>query len=113
MAFRKEKLSSLLTELISEYMKTRVQSPSSAITITRLEISDDFKKVVIFVTMYPEDTQRETMRILKKERVKLRKTVGKSLTTKFIPSFEFRIDEGEKSRQRIEELIKEWKKNNA
>lgn len=104
-SFRKEKFSSLLAQLISGYIQKHIQSESKATTLTRLDVSDDFKKVVIFVTMYPEETQRKTLESLKKDLPELRKEIGKKLKMRFLPSFEFVIDEGEKNRMKIEEII--------
>lgn len=110
MAFRKQKLESLLSKLISEYLEIRLRATAAAITITRLEVSNDFKKALIFVTIYPENKTQKVYNELRKAAKQIRKMIGEKLSMKFTPSIEFTIDEGEKNRARIEELITKWKK---
>ncbi|MDP2676289.1 MAG: ribosome-binding factor A [bacterium] len=106
MTFRKEKLESLLTRLISGYILIHLHYAEARITITRLDLSPDFRKAIIFVTIEPDEKPKEALHELKKLLSPLRKHIGKILTIRFIPMFEFRIDEGEKHRARIEELIR-------
>jgi len=105
MTFRKEKLESLLIRLISEYILIHLHYAEARITITRLDLSPDFRKAIMFVTIEPDEKSKEALYELKKILSPLRKHIGEALTIRYIPVFEFCIDEGEKHRVRIEELI--------
>lgn len=105
-SFRKEKLTSLLIRLISEYILIHFQYTHARITVTRLDLSPDFRKAIIFVTIEPDEKSKEALHELKKLLSPLRKHIGGSLTVRFTPVFDFCVDEGEKHRIRIEELIR-------
>lgn len=112
MSFRKEKLASLLMRLAAEYLLRRGVSAGAYANITRIDLSPDFKKALIFVTIEPEEQSEEALRALRKLLPSLRREVAKKLFIKFIPLLEFQIDTGEKKRARIEELIEKLSAEN-
>ena len=77
----------------------------SIITITRVETSKDLKTAKIFISIFPENKEKETFGILKKKADELRKYVGSRIKMKFLPHLEFEIDKSEEARQKIEEIL--------
>lgn len=112
MPFRKEKLASLLKRIIREYLFLHFPPGREFTTITRIDLSPNFKKAVIFVTIDPEEQSEKILKKLQKTLPAIRKDVASKITIKFIPSFECRIDKGEKNRARIEELIEKLSAEN-
>jgi ribosome-binding factor A len=101
---RQEKISSLLQELASEFIR-RESSSTSLITVTKANVSRDLRKSTIFVTVLPDDKQEAAMEFLRRKRSDFRDFVKPRLTTKILPMFDFEIDTGEKHRQRIDEVL--------
>ena len=100
---RQEKVNSLLRRFVSSFL---VKEKSSAIvTITRIETSKDLKIAKIFISIFPESKETETIKLLKLKTGELHKFIGSRIKMKFLPHLEFEIDKGEKERQKIEKLL--------
>jgi ribosome-binding factor A len=100
---RKEKVEELISHLASEFIN-REASHKSLITVTRVFLSEDFKHCDIFFTVFPENQINSALDFLKRQRSDFKLFFkGKSKVGQ-IPFFDFAIDEGEKARQRVEEI---------
>jgi len=100
---RLEKVNSLLRQLTAEYLAKEINS--CLLTITRVETSNDLKSAKIFISIFPEDKEKEILRFLKSEVGELQQFIGSKIKMKFLPRLEFEIDKAEKSRQKIEEIL--------
>lgn len=101
---RQEKVDSLLKSLTAAFLTK--ETAGVIITITRLETSKDLKLTKIFISIFPENKEVETLKFLKSKTGELRKFIGSQIKMKFLPVFDFEIDKGEKARKRVEELLK-------
>lgn len=77
----------------------------SMITITKVELDQDFQKAIIFVTVFPDHKQNAVLDFLKRQRSEFKHFIKSKTKLSKIPQFDFMIDLGEKSRQRVEEII--------
>lgn len=77
----------------------------SLITVTRADISPDFKNVTIFFTTLPENQQTTALAFLTRKRKDLRDYLKKHLKTRIIPFVDIAIDIGERNRQRIDSIL--------
>lgn len=106
MTLRQEKINSFIRELASEFILKKIAAQGALITITRASISSDLKNLKIFVTIYPEKKESQTLTELKKRHRDWQEYLAKNLKIRFLPRSEFLIDKGEKSAMKIEELLK-------
>lgn len=111
MDFRAEKMTEEITHLAGDFI-TNESNHTSLITVTKVELEKDFKKALIFVTVLPETQENAAMDFLKRQRSDFKHFVKKKSRMSRIPQFDFIIDAGEKSRQRIEEISHEIKSGN-
>ena len=113
---RQEKVNSLLKDLAASFLSRESGMVSAAlITITHIETPKDLspcgrsavgrKSAKIFISIFPENKEKETLNLLNEKKGELRKYIGSQIKMKFLPFLEFEIDKGEKSRKRIEELL--------
>ena len=105
MPYHDEKLSELIRELAAEYLQ-RESNLQSMITVTSVRTFDNNKEATIYVTVFPDDKEKAAVDFLKRKRSDFREYVKDKSSIGHIPFFDFEIDEGEKNRQRIEELSK-------
>jgi ribosome-binding factor A len=84
----------------------RESSGASLITVTRADISRDFRHCTIFITVMPENKEEAALDFAKRMRSELRHYVMKRLPIKVIPFFEIEVDFGEKNRLHISELLR-------
>ncbi len=106
MAERKEKMANFIKEQTASFL-ARENNNTSLITVTGSDISPDFKRATIYITVLPESKENEALSFTKRKRAELREFLKKNMATKVIPFIDIAIDLGEKNRQKIDELLRE------
>ena len=102
--FRNEKIKNNIKELAALYIE-REAGPTSLITVTRVIMSTDNKKATIMISVLPREKEKAAYGFIKRNLGELRKHVTKNLRINPIPFLDVQIDEGEKNRQKIDELL--------
>ena len=100
---------SLIQKLAAEFIEREINPANTLTTVTRLEINPSFKEVRIFVSVWPEAKESGVMGALFRAKKDFYEYMKENFKIKYMPSFEFRLDEGERARQRIEEILKKDK----
>jgi len=77
------------------------------ITVTRVDLSKDWKRAIVFVTTIPDGREGDAMIFLKRTAGDMRAFFKKHGRMKHIPHLEFMYDAGEKHRQHMDQLVKE------
>ncbi len=77
----------------------------SLITITNAELSNSRDKITFFVSVFPEEYEGPALGFLMRKRGECKKYLLRNTNMKRIPHVEFAIDEGEKNRQKVDELL--------
>ena len=80
------------------------------ITITRVDISPDLRRALIFFTTIPENRQADAEIFLKRSASEFRQFLKKEAALRRIPHIEFMLDAGERHRQHIDEVMQEINK---
>lgn len=101
---KKEKIIGIIHKAASEFIQ-RESNRNSMITVTRIEFSDDLKNATILFTVYPEQKEEAAIDFLKRNRGDFRRFVSDKTKIGQLPWFDFQIDHGEKSRQKIDTMI--------
>ena len=76
------------------------------ITVTRVLLSPDGKRATIMISVMPQDKEKAAYGFIKRNLGELRKNISKNLKINPVPFLDVEIDEGEKNRQKIDELLK-------
>jgi len=105
-AERQGKLSNLLKKLAADFLQEE-SSGKSMITVTNCIVSDNMKTAEILLTILPEEEEVSALNFAKRKRKDFKKYIKSNARLKYIPFIDFEIDKGEKSRQRIDELLRE------
>jgi ribosome-binding factor A len=77
----------------------------SLLTVTGVEMSKDEKNATILFTVFPETLEKTALEFAKRKRSEFKSFVRENSTLGRIPFFDFRIDLGEKNRQKIDGLL--------
>jgi ribosome-binding factor A len=104
--FKQERTTQEIKEAVARFVQ-RESSNTSLVTVTRLHLGEGFKNAIIFVTVLPENQEQAVVDFLNRKRREIQHMLRKETKVGRIPHFEVRIDEGEKSRQRLDELANE------
>lgn len=102
--FRNEKIANRIKELSALFIEKEA-SPTSMITVTRVVISPDKRYAKIMISVLPREKEKAAYGFVKRNLGELRKIIVKDLRISPIPYLEVEIDEGEKNRQKIDELL--------
>jgi len=102
--FRNEKIKNNIRELAAIYIK-RESGVTSMITVTRVLMSTDGKRATIMISVLPREKEKAAYGFIRRNLGELRKYVSKNLKINPIPFLDVNIDEGEKNRQKIDDLL--------
>lgn len=102
--FRNEKIKNNIKELSAIYIE-REAGNSSMITVTRVLLSEDSKRATIMISVLPAEKEKAAYGFIKRNLGELRKYISKNLKINPIPFLDVMIDEGEKNRQKIDDLL--------
>ena len=103
---RNIKVANQIKELAAEYLG-RENNRTSLITVISCNTSPDLKKATIFITVLPNSKEHDALDFTKRKRPEIRDYLKKKMNLKIIPFLDVRIDEGEKNRQKIDELLRQ------
>lgn len=99
-------MANLIKELSATFLG-REANNTSLITVTGATCSPDLKRATIFISVLPEGREHTALDFTKRKRRELREYLKKNLQIKNIPFIDVEIDQGEKNRQKIDELLRE------
>ncbi len=102
---RKERVCALLRNLISSFIKSEDLALGSVITISTVELSKDIKTAKVFVSVFPEEKEKETIKLLEEKSRELYNYLSPRLKMRFTPKITFLPDKIAKAERRIEELL--------
>lgn len=103
---RNEKVANIIKELSAQFLG-RENNRTSLITVTSCSVSPDLKRATIFITILPDSKEAVALNFVKRNLGEIREFIKKNLEIKIIPFLDVAIDQGEKNRQKIDELLRE------
>ncbi len=84
----------------------RESNHESLITVTRSNMTSDFKNVTIYLSILPESQAEKAIAFAKRVRTDFREYLKQKTSMHPIPTVDFVLDLGEKNRQRVDELTR-------
>lgn len=103
---KQERIKALLRNLASSFTRKEIDSgPGVILTVMRVETSGDLRWVKIFVSVFPENKEREISQLLKSKSRQFHDSLKHQLRTKFLPLISFEIDRAIKLEREIEGLV--------
>ena len=105
---RHVRVAEALAHMAGEYF-AREKPRDSLVTVTHAELSDDFKNVLVFLSILPQTEEQSALKFAKRARSDFREYIKNHSRFSPIPTVDFEIDFGEKNRQRVDELTRKNK----
>lgn len=109
MSERQAKVGNLLKEHVATYVLHEA-NPNPMITITRVDMSPDLKRAIVFFTTIPDGREEDALIFLKRNGTDLRRYLKQKSLFKRIPHLDFMVDAGERHRQHIDEVMQQIEK---
>ncbi len=105
MSIKHEKIVSLVRQLAAYYLEQQ-SNGISLITVTDCQLSEDSKYATIFITVFPDRFEEAALNFAKRQRADLRNYIKEKAKMGVLPFIEIELDQAEKQRQRIDDLLK-------
>ena len=106
MSERQAKVGNLLKEHIATFVLHEANT-DPMITITRVDMSPDLKRAIIFFTPLPDGREDDAQVFLKRNGSEMRNYLKNKAQFKRIPHLDFMVDAGERHRQHIDEVMQQ------
>ena len=103
---RHERKEEIIHRLAAEFVRDN-SGKSSLITVTRVELYGKGKEARIFFTTLPESEEDTAEKFLVRKTNEFKTFVRDHSRLGVLPYFHFKIDYGERNRQRLDELSRE------
>lgn len=103
---KREKIGAMIHRLVAEFVRDEA-SGTSLLTITRVELSPTGKEAKIYFTTLPEKREDTALKFLIRKTPEFKIYLRDKSRIGFIPHVDFKIDYGERNRQRLDELSEE------
>ena len=108
MSNRTLRVNELVQREISDILRRRYQAEAVALTVTEVRVSPDLRDARVFVAVVGDaDFAKEKIRWLRHEAGAIRAEVAKRIVLKFLPKFEYVLDDAADRAVRIVRLIDE------
>jgi ribosome-binding factor A len=102
---RDQKLKDIIREAAAEFLQ-RESNYTSLLTVTDISLSDRGNQSTIFFTVLPPDKEKAALDFVKRKRAEFREFFKNKARMRALPFFDFEIDNGEKNRQKIDEIAR-------
>jgi ribosome-binding factor A len=108
MSNRTVRVNELVQRELSAILRQRYQSETVAVTITEVRVSPDLRDARVFVSVIgDEETATQKLRWIRSKATEIRQEIGRRIILKFLPKFEYRLDESTERSTRMQRLIDE------
>ncbi|MEJ0053404.1 MAG: ribosome-binding factor A [bacterium] len=105
MSFKVDRTASELTHLAGAFIAENANR-DTLITPTRAELGSDLKNATVLVTVYPYEKTPQALAFLNRNLREFRQFLKDKGHLTVLPNVSFVEDEGEKNRQRLDELFR-------
>ena len=108
MSNRTVRVNELIQREISDILRKRYQSEAVAVTITEVRVSPDLRDARVFVSVVgSEDFAAEKIRWLRSKAHEIRDEVARRIVLKYLPRFEYILDESVIKGARVLQVLDE------
>jgi ribosome-binding factor A len=104
---RHDRVRSLISEFAAKFIREEANT-NPLITVTGVQIANDYRKATILITTVPEGDgpEQNALTFLKRHAGEFRSQLKKKSDFKIIPHIDFALDVGERHRQHIDEVAR-------
>ncbi len=100
---RREKMAEMIHRLAAEFVRNEGTN-ASLLTVTRVEMLPAGKDAIVYFTTIPENQEDTALKFLERKASEFKHFVREHSRIGMVPFIRFKIDYGERNRQRLDEL---------
>ena len=110
MSNRTVRVNELVQRELSAILRQRYQSETVAVTITEVRVAPDLRDARVFISVVgDEELAQQKLRWIRAKATAIRQEIGRRIILKFLPKFEYRLDESTERSTRMQRLLDEIK----
>ena len=114
MSNRTVRVNELVQRELSAILRQRYQSETVAVTITEVRVAPDLRDARVFISVVgDEELAQQKLRWIRGKATEIRQEIGRRIILKFLPKFEYRLDESTGRSTRMQRLLDEIKPGDA
>lgn len=103
---RHDKIEEIIHRMAAEFIRDEA-GRSSLITVTRVELNPSGKDALIYFTTLPQHEEDTALKFLERKTPEFKDILIREARIGIVPHLRFKIDYGERNRQRLDELSHE------
>ena len=108
---RSQRVSDLLREEIADIIMHKLKDPRIGfITVTGVDLTDDLKIAIVYVSVLKEEEKTATLAILNAAKSFIRSELSKRVRLRYIPSVDFKTDASIEYGSKIDKLLDQDRK---
>ena len=101
---KRGKTASLLRETIGSFIRLKVNI-RAMITVMRVEMTDDLRLARAFVSVFPEEKEKEVLAALKRKNRELKDFMKAKIKMRILPSVIFEADKSWKMEKKLIDIL--------
>jgi ribosome-binding factor A len=105
MAYRTQKLNSLLHETLANIIERELDYPGVLVTIISISVSDDGADCSVRLGILPHAAAEKTLKKIRTATGFIKHHIAEKLNLRIIPELTFSLDEGTLNAERVEILL--------
>ncbi len=108
MSHRTEKVESLVQQVVARQLLEYLGNDSARVSVTGVDVSPDIKQATVWLGILAEleDQRQELLDRVLDYKSEIQHELAATITTKFTPKLDFKLDAGGAYAQHIDKLIK-------
>jgi ribosome-binding factor A len=111
---RPDRVSEEFREVLAEEIPRLKDPRVGFVTVTGVDVTPDLRRAIVYYTVLGEEEDRRSTRAgLRSARGHLRQVLGEQVRLKFLPELEFEEDDTRERVDRVEELLRKIKGEDA
>jgi ribosome-binding factor A len=105
MKYRPLRLGKLIEEELSLVISRELELGNALATITKIDVTDKSDFVRVSFSVFPSSEDTRVLKILDKEKSRLRQLLMKKVNTRIMPMLQFELDHGSENAAAIEKAL--------
>ena len=110
MSDRMLRVNSTIREVLADEIERMNDTRLEMVSVVGVETSPDLRAAVVYIDVLGEDDRDDALRALRGASKRLQSILGSQVRMKYTPTLEFEIDPGVAGGERIEEILRELKR---
>jgi ribosome-binding factor A len=113
MSDRMLRVNSTIREVLAEEIERMSDARLELVSVTAVDTAPNLRSAVVYIDVLGADEREAALRALRGAARRLQSSIGRQVRMKYVPTLEFQIDPGITGGERIEQILRDLKAEQA